>query len=216
MKKVFLALLLTTSFAFANKVEKGTETVYNDSKEAVSTIYKDAKSLAPKIEDSIKSIAKGLKVGAESVWDILVRQQLVWSICFLILTLSALINWYMFYRRMYPSTSNIEYVVLERDIIGDVPNPKYDQYYANQSDYSDDIRSQVTIKGPIGREQYNAPKLVDNFNTSTKKLYHGLHFTICIGLSVLSIIHFPDMLTGFINPEFGAMKNIAELALQLK
>lgn len=39
---------------------------------------------------------------------------------------------------------------------------------------------------------------------------------ISIAGSVLTIMHFNDMLTGFINPEFGALKTIADLAIKLK
>lgn len=37
-----------------------------------------------------------------------------------------------------------------------------------------------------------------------------------IALSYFSFIHFSDMLTGFINPEFGALKTIVEVATKLK
>ena len=43
-----------------------------------------------------------------------------------------------------------------------------------------------------------------------------LHLIICIGLSGLSVYHFSNMLTGFINPEFGALKTIVEVATKLK
>lgn len=217
MKKIIIALLLTTSFAFATKTEKDKEGVYNDIKQASSTIYKDAKTLAPKIETAVTEVAKGLKVGAESVWNILVKQQLVWSICFLILTLSSLFNWYLFYKRTYTSNNKIEYTVLERDIIGDIPNPNYESYYGERNQYKNDPRAQTYIKGPIGKEQYNAPKyLGEIIDAKNKKVLYWVHLSICLILSFFSFIHFSDMLTGFINPEFGAMKNIAEIALQLK
>ena len=217
MKKLILALLLTSSMSFANDTKETAKQVYSDGKSAVTTVYEDAKSLAPYNENSIKSLAKGLKVGAESVWDILVKQQLVWSICFSILTLSSLLNWYSFYRRMYPSKQNIEYTVLKREILIDVPNPQYDKYYDNKPDYKYDIKAQRTIKGPSGGfEEYNAPKQIIESWSNTKEAFHWLHFVICCILSYFSFINFADMMTGFINPEFGAMKNIAELALQLK
>lgn len=216
MKKIIIALLLTTSFAFATKTEKDKEGVYNDIKQASSTIYKDAKTLAPKIETAVTEVAKGLKVGAESVWNILVKQQLVWSICFLILTLSSLFNWYLFYKRTYTSKDKIEYTVLERDIIGDILNPNYESYYGERSQYKNDPRAQTHIKGAIGKEQYNAPKYSEEINSKNKKVFYYVHLMICLILSYFSFIHFSDMLTGFINPEFGAMKNIAEIALQLK
>jgi len=118
---------------------------------------------------------------------------------------------------MYPPKADIEYTVLKRESIIDIPNPKYDKYYAERSDYKDDVRSKATIKGPSGAwEEYNAPKETIESWSNTKEAFHWLHFVICCILSYFSFIHFADMMTGFINPEFGAMKNIAELALQLK
>lgn len=222
MKKLLL-LLLTSSFIFANE-QKITEEVYDDSKQAVSIVYNDVKSLTPKIENGIKSIAEGLKVGAESVWNILVKQQKVWSIAFLILTLSSIINWFLFYKRyLYKKSNNkIEYTVLERDLIGDIINPKYEKYYAdryenNPNEYKNDIRRLLYIKGPIGKEQYNAPKITNIENETTfNKFFKYIHLTICIVLSVFSIRYFGSMLTGFINPEYGAMSDILFVALKLK
>lgn len=196
MKQILTILLLLVFITSYSKT-----TVYDDGKEAVKTVYGDAKKIAPKIESAVQEIAKGMKVGAENIWDILVRQQLVWSLCFLILTISSLINWWMFYRRMYPNQSKIEYNVLERDIIGDVVNPNYNEYRLGDS---------PTIKGPVGKEQYNAPILPIDSNST--KIFHWLHFVICMTLSYFSFVHFSDMLTGFINPEFGAMKTILDFS----
>ena len=197
-----------------NKTSQGVETVYTDGKDAVKTVYQDVKQFSPKITESVNQIAKGLKVGAESVWQVLVKQQLVWSICFLILTLSSLLNWYLFYKRTQSNPSDITYITLERDIIDEIINPDYNVYY---KDRNDDPRSVMYIKGPVGKEQYSCPQseiLLET--TSFQKLFKYIHLIVCLGLSYLSIIHFADMLTGFINPEFGAMKNILDLALTLK
>jgi len=43
-----------------------------------------------------------------------------------------------------------------------------------------------------------------------------LHLVLCLAFTALSIYHFGAMLTGFINPEFGAMKNILEFAVSFK
>ena len=56
-------------------------------------------------------------------------------------------------------------------------------------------------------------QLVSN---STISKFKYLHLTICLVLSGLSIYHFGDMLTGFINPEFGALKTIVKVATSLK
>ena len=121
MKKIilFIALMtMTLSFAQSKQVDKlldnskdGVSTVYNDGKQAVSTVYNDVKSLSPKVESAIKSLATELKTTTNALWVILVRQQLVWSIGFLILTLSALFNWFIFYKR------NLSTKLTEQDFV---------------------------------------------------------------------------------------------------
>ena len=91
-KILFIALMtMTLSFAQSKQVDKlldssedGVSTVYNDSKQAVSTVYNDVKSLSPKVESAIKSLATELKTTTNALWDILVKQQLVWSIAILL------------------------------------------------------------------------------------------------------------------------------------
>jgi hypothetical protein len=68
---------------------KGTITeVYTDAKSAVTTIYGDMKDVTaeiyPDVKNAITEIAKGLGVGAEYVWTVLVRQQVVLGITELI------------------------------------------------------------------------------------------------------------------------------------
>lgn len=228
MKKIilFIALMtMTLSFAQSKQVdklldnsEKRVSTVYNDGKQAVSTVYNDIKSLSPKIESAIKSLATELKTTTNALWVILVRQQLVWSICFLILTLSALFNWYLFYKRTQVISKNIKWVTLERDMIGNIINPKYDSYYFKKIDeYPGDIRTKKFVKGVIGREEYSCPQLSKNLEqTFIQHLFKYVHLTLCLTLSYFSFIHFSDMLTGIINPEFGALKTIVEVATKLK
>jgi hypothetical protein len=68
---------------------KGTITeVYSDAKSAVTTIYGDMKDVTaeiyPDVKNAITEIAKGLGVGAEYVWTVLVKQQVVLGITELI------------------------------------------------------------------------------------------------------------------------------------
>lgn len=229
MKKILLLVILTLNMSLTaqnensfdktiNKTEQGISTVYKDSKDVVKVVYNDLKEVAPKIESAVTEVAKGLKVGAENVWDILVKQQMVWSIAFLILTIVSCINWYIFYKRNYTKSKDIEYTVLERDIIGDIPNPKWEKSYADDSYWrnKNDIRTIATIKAPIGKEQYNAPLLSEKNETNTQIFLKFVHLIFCIILSYFSFTHFADMLTGFINPEFGAMKMLFEVIKTMK
>lgn len=80
-----------TSKTITNGIEtiyddtKGTITeVYTDTKSAVTTIYGDMKGVAteiyPDVKNAITEIARGLGVGAEYVWTVLVKQQVVLGI----------------------------------------------------------------------------------------------------------------------------------------
>lgn len=229
MKKILLLVILTLNMSLTaankensfdktiNKTEQGISTIYNDGKDITKTVYGDLKEVAPKIESAITEVAKGLKVGAENVWNILVRQQFVYSLGFLILTIASCFNWVLFYRRNYSKKNkNIEYTILERDMIGDVVNPQYDRYYVEN--YPNDIKAKQFIPGIIGKEQYNAPKIIEENkkNTNIQIFFKFTHLTICIILSYFSFTHFNDMLTGFINPEFGAMKMVFEIVKTMK
>ena len=220
MKKIILFIVLmnmTLSFAQSKQVDKildtskdGVSTVYNDGKQAVSTVYNDVKSLSPKVESAIKSLATELKTTTNALWVILVRQQLVWSICFLILTVSSLLNWYLFYKRNLNKLTEKDFIIGKKPIFGDILNTNYEAYYAK---YDDDLRGRMYIKSdkPTGEEDILL--LITNPNNIWFKY---LHLIICIGLSGLSIYYFSNMLTGFINPEFGALKTIVEVATKLK
>lgn len=230
MKKILLLVMLTLNMSLTaankensfdktvNKTEQGISTIYNDGKDVVKTVYGDLKEVAPKIESAVTEVAKGLKVGAENVWDILVKQQMVWSIAFLILTIVSCINWYIFYKRNYTKNKDIEYTVLERDMIGDIPNPKWEKSYADDAYWRNkkDIRTIPTIKGVVGKEQYNAPLLPETSETGMQTFLKFIHLIFCITLSYFSFIHFADMLTGFMNPEFGAMKMLFEIVQTIK
>lgn len=70
------------------KTSEAVGTVYKDSKTVVGTAYDDGKSL--------QSVAEGLKTTSIKAWEILVKQQQVWSWCYLFLTLTSLFLWYKF------------------------------------------------------------------------------------------------------------------------
>lgn len=235
MKKLFTTLLLMftiflgygqTSKAEIKKIIKeqsdgipgqssDNSTAYEDGKNAVTTVYSDVKSLSPKVTQAVQSLANSLKTTANQLWIILVKQQFVWSCAFLILTIISVINWILFYRRMYPSIKKIEYDVLTRDIIGEVLNPGYDKYYAER--HPEDNRALRFIKGPVGgKEEYFAPKIINKNSSEKDSIDQGLHFALCVVISGFSAYHFPKMLTGFINPEYGALQTILEVANSLK
>jgi hypothetical protein len=41
-------------------------------------------------------------------------------------------------------------------------------------------------------------------------------FLMSLGFTILSVIHVVPMMTGFLNPEFGALQTIAEIAKSIK
>lgn len=194
---ILIALLLNSMGVRASDTTKvTTSTIYHDIKHGI-----DVNS--PKIGKVINTIAKDLKVTADQVWNILVKQQKVWSYCFLLLTISALTNWFIFWKR------NIF-----------INNPKYDKVkIVNTKLLSQEGRT------ALEEEQYASykPKYRDVeeeklelIPTTTIKWFKYVHLIICLILSIASYVHFADMLTGFLNPEYGAMKTIAEVATSLK
>lgn len=201
---------MTLSFAQSKQVDKildtskdGVSKVYNDGKQAVSTVYNDVKSLSPKVESAIKSLATELKTTTDALWNILVRQQLVWSIGFLILTLTSIFNWYLFYKRNL--NSNLKY-----DKVKVINQKLFYKEGATESDAKQYPNSCGSSYRNIEEEEL---QLIPN---STLPNFKYLHLIICIGLSGLSIYHFSDMLTGFINPSYGALKTIVQVAHSLK
>lgn len=223
MKKLFtfvtlLIITLTysqkTSQAEINKIIKeqsdgiynnavpATKTIYSDGKEAISTVYKDAKSLSPKIVKGINEIAKGLKIGAESVWNILVKQQKVWSICYLILEIFSIFSWFIFYKRNLKGNFEYDKVKVVNHKL--LPTEGATEEYAKEYPRSYGEKYQ--------RVEEEELQLVPNSTIP----FFKYHLSICLVLSGFSAYHFGDMLTGFLNPEYGAMKDILFVALKLK
>lgn len=221
-KEEIAKIIKEQSDGIITPAQKGVTTVYQDGTTVVKTVYNDIKSLSPKVESAIKSLSNELKTTTTALWNILVKQQLVWSIGFLILTLTSIFNWYLFYKRnLNIKFKKNEYITGQQDVYELIDNPNFQQEYYNKykeyegrSSWKDnwtDIRYLKQIKEYVGKKDILIPVINPN-NTSFKYL----HLIICIGLSGLSIYHFSDMLTGFINPEFGALKTIVEVATKLK
>ena len=140
--------------------KQATTTVYDDSKELLRIMYEDGKIVSTKLESALLSIAEGLKTTSMKAWDILVRQQLVWSWCYLIVTLSSIFLWYKFGRAY------------------------------------NDLLTDVTPTGEIKNE---------------KILFVIFLGGLALVDSIISGFHFEQMMTGFINPEFGAIRTLFEL-----
>jgi len=210
------------SDGIVNNSQKGVATVYNDGKSVVTTVYSDLKSSAPKVYKALESLAKELKTTTDALWVILVKQQLVWSICFLILTLTSIFNWFLFYKRNVNIKLKEEnFIIGKEDVYVDIENPKFEKdYYERYERYKDnssyrselaDIRFKKTIRGYEGQRDILLPII-----NPTNNWFKYLHLIICLGLSLLSIYHFSDMLTGFINPEYSALTTILKMVNQLK
>jgi len=181
MKKFLFLALLGSTMAFAqstktidkvsksidknvDKIEKGTKTFYGDVKDGTVTVYQDAKDvvkyLTPEAKNLIVKIAQKLEKTTDQVWDILVRQQKVWSWCYLLLSISAIILWYRFY---------LQFNVAKTDL--------------------------------------TEAKEVKEINV----VFAVALFIFAVTASCFSSFHFIDMMTGFMNPEYGAMKNLYQV-----
>jgi hypothetical protein len=221
LKLLFVALMtMTLSFAQEKQVDKiidnskdGVSTVYNDGKEAVSTVYKDVKSMSPKVEEVVKSmspkveevvksLAEQFKTTTNALWNILVKQQLVWSICFLILTLTSIFNWWLFYKKNFYKLKESEYTKGLKYINTRERNPDYKPHADKNR-----AKSLYYLQEP--------QEILIPLRQSKIKWFKYLHLVICITLSVFSFYHFSDMLTGFFNPEYGALQTIMKIATKL-
>ena len=99
MKKFIILFLIAfmsiNVFSKEKTITNGIETVYDDTKGSITEIYTDTKSsvttvygdmkgiateIYPDVKNAITEIARGLGVGAEYVWTVLVKQQVVLGI----------------------------------------------------------------------------------------------------------------------------------------
>ncbi len=139
--------------------KEATVAVYSDGKSLVKQIYEDGKSLAPDIKSAFSSLAQGFNTTVEKLWDILVRQQYVWSICYAAILLITLFAWYKF-GKMFNKTAT------DRNDLGEM--------------------KRINI------------------------IYTAALFTLALYGTTSVADNIDKMLTGFINPEFGAVRTIVE------
>ena len=210
MKKTILLLALAFSLSInaqknnaLNESSKAIEMAYKDSKDGISTVYNDLKSTTPQIKNALEALSKELKTTSDSLWRILVKQQLVWSWCFLMLIFSSIFNWFLFYRRNL--SKNLKYdkvrVIKQKLMYKEGTTKKDVENYPNS----------------YGRSYTNVEEEeLKVIPSSNMPYFKYLHLVICVTLSVFSFLHFSDMLTGFINPEFGALKTITEVIKNIK
>ena len=143
--------------------KSATSTIYGDGKDIVKQLYEDSKHLGSKLEGAISYVAEGLKTTSIKAWEILVKQQLVWSYCFLFLTLLSLYSVYRFFNQWKIMNSDL-------DESGDVK------------------QSHIALTFVLG--------------------------VVAVVSSLASGLHFEQMITGFVNPEFGALRTLFEIIQQ--
>lgn len=171
MKKILLAIIclftISTSFAsidstlvsVSNRITTGVKSL--DTSSVSNKIYDD-------ITSSITALAKGLKVGAEHVYTVLVRQQVAYAITYLFFGILSLTFLLLFFK----GTKNKEEIWSSGS--GDYWAPTF-------------VGVVRVLQGSIG------------FITL-------IYFIFC----------FSDMVSGFINPEYGAIKDIIDMVSKLK
>ena len=159
-------IVKSTSNAVSTVYDDGksaTATVYGDGKDIVKQLYEDSKHLGSKLEGAISYVAEGLKTTSIKAWEILVKQQLVWSYCFLFLTLLSVYSIYRFFNQWKTMNSDV--------------------------DESGDIKqSHIILTFMLG--------------------------VVAVVSSLASGLHFEQMITGFVNPEFGALRTLFEIIQQ--
>ena len=83
----------------AQQSKASLSSVYGDSKDGIKTVYGDLSSLGGEAKGAIKDIVKELKQVSVKAWDLLVRQQMIWSLCYLVITLSSIVLGFKFFNQ---------------------------------------------------------------------------------------------------------------------
>ncbi len=203
MKKILL--LLTLAFFASTQLslaQKDTSNVYTNMKKNVTDITKgvagDAKnalhgvdsafknladssqisfgSVYKDIRSGIEGMAQALKVGAEHVYKVLVQQQIVKSIMWLVVLIFSIIS----LRLAWKTTMAAKWKKIDVSEVTDV----------------EDSKATVPVNA------------------------WGFLCFIFWAMGVIGVIvvicHLQTMITGFVNPEFGAMKDIVDFVRQIK
>lgn len=170
MKKLFTILLIVLSInSYSKTSQQEKEKIIKEQSDGIpgqstnttltaQEVYNDVKSAGPDVQNALKSLAKSLKVTVDKLWNILVRQQLVNSVGYLILMILSILSWINFYYRV-----------------------KQGELNRNTYSWRDSDTITCIISGMLA----------------------------IVG-TILSSIHFQPMLTGFLNPEYGAIETILE------
>jgi len=211
MKKIIFVIILLVSMVaqaktadvVAEKTATGVATVYEDGRNVVKTIYQDAKDVSPAVKKAFESLAGEMKVTTDYLWNILVNQQKVYSWGLLILTLASISNWCLLYYRNFSEKARNKMVKV---VVSSTTerNPDYDNAYGGQTDPRKKYKmADEIVELPMGDTDRSNALLI-------------LHIIICLTMSSFSAYYFSTMLTGFINPEYGALKTITEVVSHLK
>lgn len=166
-KKSEVGTIVTNS---GTAIKEGVTAVHQDIKEAVPTLYNDAKTV-------ISQLAAAMKVGAEHVYYVLVKQQIVNSITHLICYIALLVGIYFSFKALSAGTARIR-----------EHNAANTGYYSQRS-----IADDTT--GMIG-------------------LILGILFSVAFVIAFFNTIG--QTVTGFVNPEYGAITHIIDLINQAR
>ena len=185
MKKILFTFILaiTSIITYSNtdstvtNIENKTREISNFVANQVSAI--DTSKVSHKIYEGLSQLAAGLKTTADNVWDITVRQQLVYSIANLILGI------FMFFIVRYIIFSGYRRYV------------NYNEAYNKATNNVEGYRYYAIDEG----------SWLANFIVGS---------TLGIISIALFILNIQQTITGFVNPEFGAMRQIIEFVSQIR
>ena len=143
-----------------SKSSKGVNVLYDDIKDGTSTIYTDIKNGAyPEVKNGLNILAKELKTSVNNVWDIIVKQQIIYSIAYLILFITSLFLWFKFSKAFIICKSELD---------------------ENGKSIPDNVLLCIVLG------------------------------SLAVVNSIISGYHVVPMLTGFFNPEYGALETIIQ------
>ena len=195
MKKLFILLFTLCVISVSHAKASETKQVIDTLAKGVSTVYKDVKSMTPELKKAITKVSNELGVATANVWSVIVKQQKVNSIVYLTVMILSSITWLSLLSIVKKSNTYDEKI------------DKAIETYANVLT----TEQKKTYEFDVAKEFQKAGIGNNDANSWTQ-----------IALLVLAIIgsgttvwNFKAMVTGFLNPEYGAMQQITQLVIEL-
>lgn len=195
MRKLLTLIITLCVFSMAQAKASETKQVIDTLAKGVATVYNDVKSVTPELKKALEKVSQELGVATANVWSVIVKQQKVNSIVYLTIFVLSSITWL-----------SLLTIVRRQTKYDDKINRAIETYAATMS-----TQEKKTYEFEVAKE-------FDKAGVSSKSDLTYVKVVLLILASAGSITtawNFKSMVTGFLNPEYGAMQQLTELVLHL-